>query len=130
MSKTSNTYRTPLKHARGLGSGKSGTEHFWRQRMTAVSNIFVIIFLVYAVVALAGAPREGVKAFFTNPFNAVMGIALAISVSIHMRLGMQVIIEDYLHGAAKVPMLLLNTFFSILIGVACVLAVAKLFLGV
>ncbi len=124
------SYRTSLKHARGLGSGKSGTDHFWRQRVTGVANIFVIAFLVYAIITLTGAPREAVKAFFGSPLNAVFGVLLALSVSIHMRLGMQVIIEDYLHGAAKVPALLLNTFFSILIGVACVMAVAKLFLGV
>ena len=50
------TYRTPLKNVRGLGSAKGGTDHFWKQRLTAVSNIFVIAFLVYAAISLAGAP--------------------------------------------------------------------------
>jgi succinate dehydrogenase / fumarate reductase membrane anchor subunit len=125
------TYRTSLKRARGLGSAKGGTEHFAKQRLTAVSNIFVIAFLVYAAISLAGAPRDAVKAFFGNPINAVLGVALALSISVHMRLGMQVIIEDYIHKeGSKVALLLLNTFFSILIAVACVLAVAKLYLGV
>lgn len=123
------TYRTPLKDARGLGSAKGGTEHFWVQRITAVSNVLVIAFLVYAAILLAGATRTEVKAFFAQPIAAIFGVLLAISVSIHMRLGMQVIIEDYVHGVAKVPLLLVNTFFSIFIAAATILAVTKLFLG-
>jgi succinate dehydrogenase / fumarate reductase membrane anchor subunit len=124
------SYRTPLKQAQGLGSAKGGTQHFWQQRVTAIANIFVIAFLVYAAISLTGAPRSAVKEFFTQPLNAIFGALLAISVGVHMRLGMQVIIEDYIHGVAKVPLLLLNTFFSIFIGAATLLAVAKLFLGV
>lgn len=124
------TYRTPLKDVRGLGSAKGGTGHFWAQRVTAISNILVIAFLVYAALSLAGAPRSEVKAFFQEPLAAIFGVLLAISVTVHMRLGMQVIVEDYVHGAWKLPLLLLNTFFSIFIGVATILAVAKLYLGV
>lgn len=124
------TYRTALKDVRGLGSAKSGTGHFWLQRVTALSNVIVIAFLVYTALSLTGAPRAEVKAFFSQPIPAIFGVLLAVSVTVHMRLGMQVIIEDYIHGAAKLPLLLLNTFFSIFIGVASVLAVMKLFLGV
>jgi succinate dehydrogenase / fumarate reductase, membrane anchor subunit len=124
------TYRTPLKDVRGLGSAKGGTGHFWAQRVTAISNILVIAFLVYAALSLAGAPRSEVKAFFQEPLAGIFGVLLAISVTVHMRLGMQVIVEDYVHGAWKLPLLLLNTFFSIFIGVATILAVAKLYLGV
>jgi succinate dehydrogenase / fumarate reductase, membrane anchor subunit len=123
------TYRTALKDVRGLGSAKGGTQHFWLQRLTAISNILVIAFLVYAALSLAGASRTEVKLFFSQPLVAIFGILLAISVSIHMRLGMQVIVEDYVHGRSKVVLLMLNTFFSILIGVATALAVTKLFLG-
>jgi succinate dehydrogenase / fumarate reductase membrane anchor subunit len=123
-------FRTPLKTVRGMGSAKSGTEHFIVSRVTAVANVVVIAFLLYAVLTLAGHPRGDVKAFFSDPIAAVMGVLLAISVSVHMRIGMQVIVEDYVHGAWKVPLLLLNTFFSIVIGAATVLAVTKLFLGI
>ncbi len=123
------TYRTALKDVRGLGSARGGTDHFWLQRLTAVSNILVIAFLVYAALSLAGAGRGDVKAFFAHPVFAVLGILLAVSTSVHMRLGMQVIVEDYVHGATKVPLLLLNTFFSIFVGAASVLAVTKLYLG-
>jgi succinate dehydrogenase / fumarate reductase, membrane anchor subunit len=122
-------YRTPLKQARGLGSAKEGTGHFWQQRLTGAANVFLIAFLIYAALTLAGASRTDVKAFFSQPIAAIFGILLAISVSVHMRIGMQVIIEDYIHGALRVPALLLNVFFSIFIAAATVLAVMKLFLG-
>jgi succinate dehydrogenase / fumarate reductase membrane anchor subunit len=122
-------YRTPLKQARGLGSAKEGTGHFWQQRLTGAANVILVAFLIYAALTLTGASRADVKAFFSQPAAAIFGILLAISVSVHMRIGMQVIIEDYLHGAWKVPALLLNTFFSIFIAAATILAVMKLFLG-
>jgi succinate dehydrogenase / fumarate reductase membrane anchor subunit len=123
-------YRTALKQARGMGAAHAGTEHFIIQRITGVSNIIVIAFLVYAAVSLAGAPRDAVKAFFAMPINAIMGVLLAISVGVHMRLGMQVIIEDYIHkSGTRVVLLILNTFFSIFIAVATIMAVAKLYLG-
>ena len=124
------TYRTPLKTVRGLGSARGGTDHFWLQRLTGAANIILIAFLVYAALTLAGEPRDAVKAFFSNPIAAIFGVLLAISVPVHMRIGMQVIIEDYVHGSTKVLLLALNTFFSIFIAAATILAVAKLFLGV
>jgi succinate dehydrogenase / fumarate reductase, membrane anchor subunit len=122
-------HRTPLKQARGLDSAKGGTGHFLQQRLTGAANVILIVFLVYAVLTLAGASRADVKAFFSQPIAAIFGTLLAISVSVHMRIGMQEIIYDYVHGALRVPALLLNTLFSIFIGAATVLALLKLFLG-
>jgi succinate dehydrogenase / fumarate reductase membrane anchor subunit len=126
------TYRTQLKKVRGLGSamGGPGTEHFWLQRLTAVSNIFAMGFLVYAALSLVGASRLDVKAFFTNPVHAILGILLIISATFHMRLGMQTIIEEYVPRGFKVPCMFLNTFLSVIIAVACGLALIKLNLGV
>jgi succinate dehydrogenase / fumarate reductase, membrane anchor subunit len=126
------TFRTQLKKVRGLGSamGGPGTDHFWMQRMTAVSNIFATGFLVYAALILVGASRADVKTFFVNPIHAILGILLVISATIHMRLGMQVIIEEYVPRGLKVPCMFLNTFLSMIIAVACVLALIKLNLGV
>jgi succinate dehydrogenase / fumarate reductase, membrane anchor subunit len=126
------TYRTQLKKVRGLGSamGGPGTDHFWMQRLTAVSNIFATAFLVYAGLVLAGGSRLAVKAFFVNPIHAILGILLIISATFHMRLGMQVIIEEYVPRGLKVPCLFLNTFLSMIIAVASVLAIIKLNLGV
>jgi succinate dehydrogenase / fumarate reductase membrane anchor subunit len=123
-------FRTPLKKVRGLGAAKGGTEHFMVQRVTAAANVLLIAFLVYAALSLVGASRAEVKEFFSQPWAAILGILLAISASIHMRIGMQVIIEDYVHGGTKVLLLLLNTFFSLFVGAAIFLAVTKLYLGV
>ena len=122
--------RTPLKRVRALGSAKEGADHFWKQRVTAVANIFLTLFVIWLVVSLVGADHATVKAALAHPVNAIALGLLAISGAIHMRLGMQVIIEDYVHGElGKVVLLMLNTFFAILIGAACLFAVAKLSFG-
>jgi succinate dehydrogenase / fumarate reductase membrane anchor subunit len=122
--------RTPLSRARGLGSAKEGADHFWQQRVTAVANLFLTIFLVYAVLSLLGADHATVKAFFASPITAVLMILVALSAAYHMRLGMQVVIEDYIHReSTKVLLLLGNTFFAIFIGLICVMSVIKLSLG-
>ena len=125
------TMRTPLKKVRRLGSAKEGANHFWLQRMTAVSNIFLMTFLVGLVVYLAGADHALVKRTLANPLISLMMLLLILSGVFHMRIGMQVIIEDYAHGeGAKIALLMLNTFFAICIAAACVFAVLKLSFGV
>ena len=126
------TYRTELKKVRGLGSavGGPGTDHFWMQRMTAVSNIFATAFLVYAGLTLVGASRLEVQHFFANPLHAVCGFLVVISAIIHMRLGMQVIIDEYAPHGLKVPCLFLNSFLATITAVACALSIIKLYLGV
>ena len=122
--------RTPLKTARYLGSAKDGTEHFWRQRVTAVANIFLLSFLVWLIASLAGADYAGAKALLSNPFVDLALLCLILSATVHMRIGMQTIIEDYVHGeGVKIAALLLNTFFAVLVAVACIFAVVKLSLG-
>ncbi len=122
--------RTPLKRARALGSAKEGADHFWKLRVTAFANLILMVFLVWLVVSLVGADYATVKARLAHPVNAIGLGLLAISGAVHMRLGMQVIIEDYVHGEfGKVVLLMLNTFFVIVIGAACLFAVAKLSFG-
>ena len=119
--------RTPLKNVRRLGSAKEGADHFWLQRVTAVANLVLGLYLVWLIASLAGADYATVKASLANPLNAILLVLLAVSVSIHMRLGMQVIIEDYVHAeGSKVVLLLLNSFFAILVGASCVWALLKL----
>jgi len=122
--------RTPLKKAQGLGSAREGTGHFWRQRLTAVANIPLTLFFVGLLVALNGAGYDNVRAALSNPFVALILIAMLLSALYHMRLGMQVIIEDYVHGeGGKLVLLMLNTFFTIAVGVASVFALLKLAFG-
>ncbi|MDX2258655.1 MAG: succinate dehydrogenase, hydrophobic membrane anchor protein [Hyphomicrobiaceae bacterium] len=122
--------RTPLKNARRLGSAKEGADHFWLQRVTAMANVFLVTFLIALLVGLAGADYTHVRASLSSPIIAVPLLLLITSGLIHMRLGMQVIIEDYVtNELGKVLALMANTFFTILVGTASVWAVLKLSFG-
>ena len=123
-------YRTPLARVRGLGSARAGADHFWKQRLTAVANIFLVAFLVWLVVKLAGADYATAKRTLAKPHYAIPLLLLILSGVIHMRLGMQTIIEDYVHSEGrKVMALMLNLFFCVLVGLTCAFAVLKLSFG-
>ena len=122
--------RTPLKTARYLGSAKEGADHFWKQRVTAVANVFLGIFLVWLVASLAGADYGTVKAQLAHPLIALGLLALIISATIHMRLGMQTIIEDYVRSEGlKILALMFNTFFAAFVALASIFSVLKLSFG-
>jgi len=121
---------TPLKRVRGLGAAHGGTETFWRQRVTALANIPLVIFLILSIVSHIGADYGTVKVYFAQPVVAVLMLALVISVSVHMRIGLKEIIEDYVHGeGTKIVALVLATFFAVGLGLASILAILKISLG-
>lgn len=122
--------RTPLRTVRGLGSAKSGTTAFWRQRLTAVANIPLILFLIVLIVSLAGADHAAVVARLGSPIIAVLTVAAIISVAVHMRIGMQVIIEDYIHSdGTKVALIIANTLFTVLVALIGIWSVLTISLG-
>ncbi len=121
---------TPLARVRGLGSAHRGTETFWRQRLTAVANVPLVLFLIWSIVTHIGADYATVKAYLAQPLVAAAMLALVISAAIHMRIGLKEIIEDYVHGeGAKIAAVILATFFAVGVGLASALAIVKISLG-
>lgn len=125
-----NDMRTPLGKVRGLGSAKEGTSHFWTQRLSAVALVPLVLFFIGLLVSLNGASYVEVRTALAHPFTALVMALFVLTGVYHMRLGMQVVIEDYIHGEGlKIACVMLNTFFSVVVGFACVYAILKLSFG-
>jgi succinate dehydrogenase / fumarate reductase, membrane anchor subunit len=122
--------RTPLARVRGTGSAKSGTGHFWHQRLTAVANIPLTIAVVIVIITLLGRNQAATAQILGSPAVAIIMLLFIASITTHMRLGMAVIIEDYVHDeSAKLALLMANTFFTIAVALAAIFGILKLSFG-
>jgi succinate dehydrogenase / fumarate reductase membrane anchor subunit len=123
--------RTPLARVRGLGSAKSGTQHFWHQRLTAIANVPLTIGFIAILMSLLGRGHAAVVQILGSPLVAIVMLLFIGSATYHMKIGMQVIIEDYLHDEKlKVAAIIANTFFAIAVAAVTVFAILKLSFGV
>src|SRR3984957_18806727 len=105
--------RTPLGRVRGLGSAKSGTEAFWLQRMTAIASIPLTLAGLFLVISLTGRSYPAVKQILGSPLVAVVMMLFVVSNVLHMKIGLQIIIEDYVYDHKhKVTLVILNNFFA------------------
>jgi succinate dehydrogenase / fumarate reductase membrane anchor subunit len=123
--------RTPLALVRGRGAARSGTGHFWRQRLTAVANIPLTIAAIVIIVMLLGRNQAAAAQILGTPLVAIIMLLFIASITTHMRIGMQVIIEDYVHDeVAKLTLIMANTFFCIAVALASAYGIFKLSFGV
>ena len=123
--------RTPLARVRGRGAARSGTGHFWRQRLTAVANIPLTIAAIIIIITLLGRNQAAAAQILGSPLVAMIMLLFVISVTVHMRIGMQMIIEDYVHDeSAKLTLIMANTFFAVAVALASAFGILKLSFGV
>lgn len=128
--KSNNDMTTPLSRVRGLGSAKSGTGHFLEQRITAIANLPLSLFVIWFICKSYAMPYAGVKALVATPFVSIGLILALLSFTWHMRLGMQIIIEDYVHGeGAKVLLIISNTLFTLALAIAGIFSILKIAFG-
>lgn len=122
--------RTPRRRVAGLGSARSGTGHFWLQRVTAISNLLLILVSIPLVISVAGEGHGALVALLRNPLAAVALVLALFSITTHMRLGMQIVIEDYVHAeGTKVLALIANSFFTIAVFAVGAFAILKISFG-
>lgn len=119
--------RTPFSRVQGLGSAHSGTGHFWRERATAAALVPLTAWFVYAAIQMIGLPYEDAFSFLHKPVNAILMVQFVVAAVMHMTLGLQVVIEDYVHAeGSKIILLLANKAFGWIIGVASVFAILRI----
>lgn len=119
--------RTPIGRARGLGSAKSGTGHFWWQRVTAIALVLLVPWLIGTLVSFVGADLATVQATLARPFNAILLALFSLAMFWHAKLGVQVVIEDYVHIRALEIALQLALILACVLGaLASLYAIARI----
>jgi succinate dehydrogenase / fumarate reductase membrane anchor subunit len=123
--------QTPMRRVRGLGAARSGTTHFWHQRITSVAGIALTIGLLLIITALLGRNHAAVVQILASPIVSIVVLLFIINTAYHMWIGMQEIILDYVHDETwKLLSLMANTFFVFAVSLASIYAVLKLSFGV
>jgi len=122
--------RTPLGRVRGLGSAKEGVHHWWAQRITAVALVPLTLWFIFSLASLAGADAAEAAAFVAQPLNAVLMLLLIAATFHHLQLGIQVVVEDYIHNEmAKLAILIAVKLLAVALGVAAAFSVLKTAFG-
>ena len=117
---------TSIGRVRGLGSAKAGTHHWWHQRVTAGTNILLMLWFFISIARLPGYGHADVTKWLSTPWTALPLVLLVLSVFYHFRLGLQVVIEDYQHDAARVAALILLNIFTVGMGATAIFAILKI----
>lgn len=124
------SYRSPLARARGLGSAREGAAHWWAQRLTAVALVPLCLWFVIGLVGVIGEDQRTVTDWIGSPVNAALLVVLIVAAFHHAQLGLQVVIEDYVHHEGlKIAGIILVKFAAILLGLAAVFAVLDISFG-
>ncbi len=122
--------QSDLARARGLGSAKEGVGHWWAQRITAVALVPLGLWFIISALSLGGLDLAGFKSWLNAPGNLLLMILFVVCGFYHMMLGIQVVVEDYVHTeSSKVTLLVLNTLGTVFIGASCIVALLKVALG-
>jgi succinate dehydrogenase membrane anchor subunit len=131
MEHTHASMKTPLGRARGLGAARSGTEHFWHQRLTSVAGVPLTVAFIVIVIALLGRNHAAAVQILGSPLVAILMLLFIITTVYHMCIGMQEIILDYVHDELwKYCALMANMFFGFAVALTSTYAILKLSFGV
>jgi succinate dehydrogenase / fumarate reductase membrane anchor subunit len=123
--------RTPLSRVRSLGASHSGTTDFWRQRITGVALVLLMVPVILVVMMLLGRNHAGAAQILGSPLVAIVMLLFIVASAWHMKIGMQVVIEDYVHNEMmKLTAIMANSFFSAAVALASIYAILKLSSGV
>ncbi|GAA0314239.1 succinate dehydrogenase, hydrophobic membrane anchor protein [Sphingomonas oligophenolica] len=120
---------TELGRVRGLGSAKEGAHHWWHQRVTAGGNLFLMLWLLVSIAHLPGYDYAGLHAWLASAWVAIPMILLIVSVFYHFRLGLQVLIEDYVHDESRIALMLLLNFFTIATAAIAIFSILRIALA-